>query len=193
MRAARLAQFRGEQDLLEVELQPQALAPPGRAVELAGILAGEMHRDDVAAILDGLGHERLLPLQVGNLAPGLKPRAEAGGEIEDLFVRGVSVGQLPGGVAPLATELIDGDEHAAQRLHIHQHIVHRETYPLVAVALAQDTDQRDAVQATQRVIRGEDEPSVGGDILRTVHLDSDLQVLQCRRGELGSPLRERAP
>ena len=140
----------------------------------------EKDRDDVALILDGFLDEGFLPFQICDLSVR-PPRAEPGGEGDDLVLGSIRLFYLPRVLLTLCAVFVDGNEDGLQVFEVEQKVVYQVTY-LSAVRLSYQCREANPVQPAQRMVGGEDKSPARR--YRPAHFQRQIEIADERLHEV---------
>ena len=139
-----------KEQLCDVELYAQPLAPVCERVEERGVLSAEVYGHHVAVRLHAFGDERLCPWYVVYLAV-YAARAQSCREHEHVVVAAESRLYHLRELAALLARLVDGNTYWCETRQVHQQVVD-EVSEVPVVAAAYDGSERHAVGSAERVV-----------------------------------------
>lgn len=171
--------FVDEEEHGNVELDAEALANVGYAVESFRILTAEVYRHHVAMGLDTLLDECFLPRYVLN-HPVDAPAAEPSRKHDDVVVAFEDGFHHAWKVPALLSRLVDGDEQGLHAVEVHQKVVD-EIFDAPVEMVAKEGTKGNAVLPAEGVIADEGVKAAivrVGQILPTYHLKGDINELQ---------------
>lgn len=173
----------GQVKHLDIQLDAQALAQVGQAIEEIGVVSLETDGHNVTMVLQRLLDKGFLPLGVAD-DPLALPRAKPRGEGDDLVAGTESLLDQAGVAAALGAMLVDRDEDVPQVGDEEQQVVHQVTDPPV-VAFAQKGGEADAVHPAQWMIGGENITAIRrGQVLLAIDLEPQAELADQRPHEI---------